>query len=71
MGCFNLCPDDIPADAFGDDVTCVDWWFENGDGVGKGATPAEAWERLLAIDEPLRVVQFANDQPRIARAPWA
>ena len=56
---FNLRPEDIPADAFGSDVTCVDWWFENGEGVGKGDTPDEAWESLLAIEEPLRLVRSA------------
>jgi hypothetical protein len=68
---FHLLPEDIPEKAFGDDVTCVSWWSDHGDGVGTGSTPQEAHERLLAINEPLQMIRGRdNRKQRLARVPW-
>jgi hypothetical protein len=36
---FHLDPHNIPAEAFGDDSTCMAWWFDHGEGSGKGQRP--------------------------------
>jgi hypothetical protein len=68
---FHLSPKDIPEEAFGDDRTCAAWWGDHGDGVGKGGTPQEAYENLLAIDRPLQRVRTRDDWTgRLERAAW-
>ncbi len=62
---FNLQPQDIPEDAFGEDADCVDWWNRNTDGVGSGATPAEALESLASIERPLKTLWFVKYQTTV------
>ena len=43
----------VPREAYADDVTCQEFWFDNEDVVGKGKTPNEAVEDLLNHVPPL------------------
>ena len=68
---FHLGPDEIPEEAFADDVMCMSWWLDHGDGVGRGSTPEEARQNLVSIEQPLQVIRSGGDRrPRLARAPW-
>lgn len=42
-------PQDVPADALGDDVSAMRWWEENRQHVGVGDGPASALLRLLEL----------------------
>jgi hypothetical protein len=46
---FNAYENELPQDAFDDDVTCCDWWCtpENVANVGVGNTPDAAFNDLL------------------------
>jgi hypothetical protein len=68
---FHLHPQDIPEEAFGDDSTCLAWWLDYGEGVGKGATPEDARASLVRIEEPLQMLRGPSDgEHRLMRAPW-
>ena len=68
---FHLHPREIPEQAFGDDATCIGWWLDYGDGVGRGATAERAREDLVNIDEPLQIIRGRGaGEPQLARAPW-
>lgn len=45
---FHEYPENLPKDAFSDDVTCAIWWSENRDVAGVGQTPEAALHDLLS-----------------------
>lgn len=47
-------PEDVPAEAIADDVTCGHWWGTHGSGLGVGASPQEALDALAAIPDTVR-----------------
>ena len=54
---FNQHPENIPHDAFADDVTCATWW-RSGDAamVGIGRTPDAAVGHLLDLHGKAKVI---------------
>lgn len=48
---FYCYPYDFPYEAMADDCTCMDWWGEHGNGVGKGSSPSDAVKNLEEIPE--------------------
>ena len=44
---------DVPAEVDGDDMTCVDFWQDYAEPVGKGDTPDEALRDLVTIMDGL------------------
>ena len=45
---FHEYPEDLPEDAFSDDITCMNWWGYFGNTAGVGKTPDAALYDLLA-----------------------
>lgn len=43
---FLAYPEDIPDEAFSDDITCMNWWTDHREEVGVGDTPNEAYDAL-------------------------
>lgn len=68
---FNCDPWHVPEQPFSDDVTCMTWWDEHKDEVGRGDTPDAAFENLCSIPEPGQAIW--NPTKRIhewGRKPW-
>lgn len=48
---WNLYPDELPEEAFGDDVTCRCFWADQEIAVGRGSTPNEAlFDLAIALE---------------------
>ena len=48
---WNLYPDELPEEVFGDDVTCRCFWDDIEIAVGRGSTPTEAlFDLVIALE---------------------
>lgn len=54
---WNLYPDELPEEAFGDDVTCRCFWADQEIMVGRGDTPDEALAMLaVSLEQKKRLL---------------
>lgn len=65
---FPINAEDVPLQASLDDVTCAEWWADNGDYVGVGTDPIAALENLeYKIADTANYAEFA---PGIFKTRW-
>jgi len=59
---------DVPMECISDDVTCCEWWANNGDYVGVGVDPIDALEDLE--NKMTDIEDYSLMAPGIFRTRW-